>query len=102
MADLSIDEAKAKQWIQDVNDEINSVEAILQKVTAASVAIPGEDDSIMNGIEGLCKTLSSFWDNMCKGFRTAENKLEELVNLIGKTGQELMDDIGTLKARIGK
>ena len=89
MADITIKEAQAKQWVEDVNDEIESVRVILQKVTAASIAVPGEDDTIMNGIESTCRNLESAWKSMFDRFKQTSSKMMQLIDLIAREAREL-------------
>ena len=50
MYDLNIDEARAKMWIDDVNNEITIVKDLLTKVSTVSTTTPQEEDDIMKGI----------------------------------------------------
>lgn len=89
MADISIKEAQAKQWVDEVNAEIDRVKVILQKVTEASIAVPGEDDTIMNGIESTCRNLENAWKSMFDRFKQASGKMMELIELLAREAREL-------------
>ena len=67
--DLSIDQARAEKWKNDVDVEIERVQELLKKVAAIQMTIPGDDDPIMQGITNVCENLESFWTSMIKGFR---------------------------------
>ena len=101
MADISIEEAKAQQWILDVKNELASVEMILKKVSTACATVPGEDDDIMKGIVSTAETLRGFWDQMCSGFQSATKLIQEAISKIGTTAGEVVDDINNVKSRIG-
>lgn len=101
MADISIDEAKAKQWILDVKNELSSVETVLKNVTTACTTVPGEDDDIMKGIVSTGETLRSFWDQMCNGFKSATDFISESITKIGTTAGAVIQDINTVKSKIG-
>lgn len=101
MADISIDEAKAKVWIDDVKSEITEVEGVLKKVTTAVTTAPGEDDDIMQGIESTCQVLSDFWTRMCQGFKSAGSAMTETIERIQKSGQEVIGDINNVKSKVG-
>ena len=45
--DLSIDQARAEKWKNDVDVEIERVQELLKKVAAIQMTIPGDDDPIM-------------------------------------------------------
>lgn len=101
MKDLSIDEARAKQWMQDVDQEIEEVEALLKLVSQARSSIPGEDDTIMEGIISTCEALNDFWTQMCNGFKSASKSLTSVIENIGKAASNVVNDINTVKSRIG-
>ena len=101
MADISIEEAKAKQWILDVKNELSSVETVLRNVTTACVTVPGEDDDIMKGIVSTGETLKNFWDQMCNGFKNATDLISKSIDKIGATAGEVVQDINTVKSKIG-
>jgi archaellum component FlaC len=101
MADISIEQEKAKQWMADVKNELELVEALLKTVTAASTTVPGDDDVIMQGVEKTCETLTQFWNTMCEGFKSASSLLEEAINKIGQVADEVIEDINTVRGKIG-
>ena len=101
MADISIDEAKAKIWMDDVRNEINAVEAILKKVNGALTTVAGDDDSIMQGIYKVGTTMESVWTSMCNGFKSAHSILEEALTKLVSSAQNVIDDADTLKNSIG-
>lgn len=101
MADISIEEAKAKQWILDVKNELSLVEAVLRNVSTACTTIPGEDDDIMKGIVSTGEALREFWDQMCSGFKSATNLISDVITKIGTTAGEVVSDINSVKSRIG-
>lgn len=101
MADISIEQEKATQWIADVKSELELVEALLKKVATVSTTVAGDDDVIMQGIENTFQTLSNFWDNMCDGFKSATDYLSQGIKMIGQAASEVVDDINTVKSKIG-
>ena len=96
MADISIKEAQAKQWISEVNDEVETVRGILKKVATESVAVPGEDDAIMNGIEKTCKLLDNAWNSMIDKFRKAGGEIGNVVDILASAAGELADAAGQI------
>lgn len=102
MADISIEEAKAQQWILDVKNELSLVEKVLNHVTTTCATIPGEDDDIMKGIESAANSLNSFWGQMCSGFKSATNEISKAIKEIGTKTNEVMSDLSDVKSRIGK
>lgn len=101
MKDISIDEARAKMWIQEVDEEIRDVEALLRKINQAASSIPGEDDDIMKGIEATCNTLNDFWTKMCNGFKSAGKSLTSVIDSLGKAASSVIEDINAVKSKIG-
>ena len=102
MMDMSIDEAKAKIWIDDVNAEISAVRTLLRKVNNANSTIAGVDDSIMDGIYTVGTALESAWTKMCNSFDEAQSKLVEAVAKIGKTVSGVLENVDSVKARVGQ
>lgn len=101
MADISIERDKATSWMNDVKQELELVEQLLQKVSASTSTTPGEDDVIMKGIEKTCQSLSDFWKNMCGGFKSASNLLDNALKNLSSTVEDVIDDITNVKAKIG-
>jgi len=101
MADISIDEAKAKIWMEDVNSELAAVESILKKVNGALTTVAGSDDSIMNGIYKVGTTMESAWNTMCTNFKSAQSKLAEAISKIVSSAQNVINDADALKYKIG-
>lgn len=101
MADISLKEEMARQWIQDVNNEITQVESLLKTIAQAASTIPGEDDDIMKGIESTCNTLQNFWNQMCSGFKKTGSLISEAIQRIGKAADEVVKDVQNVQKRIG-
>lgn len=100
MADISIDEAKAKIWMEDVNAELYAVEIILKNVNTSLTTVAGQDDTIMNGIYNVGKALESAWTTMTSNFKTAQNKIKQAITEIIASAQNVIDDIDVLKSKI--
>lgn len=102
MADISIDEAKAKIWMDDVNSELNAVESILRKVNGALTTVAGSDDSIMNGIYKVGVAMENAWAIMCNNFKSAQSKVAEAISKIVVSAQNVIDDADALRTKIGQ
>ena len=102
MADISIEEAKAQQWILDVKNELNSVENLLTKIANTCQTIPGDDDDIMKGIEKTATNLNNVWNQMTSGFKNATNEISKAIKEIEKKADEVMSDLNDVNSRIGK
>lgn len=101
MYDLNIDEARAKMWIDDVNNEITIVKDLLTKVSTVSTTTPQEEDDIMKGIASTCTTMRYFWDKMCDGFGKTINLLKDAVtNMVNATNQAV-EDAKTVENKVG-
>lgn len=99
--DVSVDTAKARHWITEVNNELQQVETLLKEVAKASTTIPGEDDPIMKGIETACNKLTDFWNGMVSGFKRTGSLLNEAVDIIEKGGGKVVESISQVISRIG-
>lgn len=100
MADISIDEAKAKLWVDDVNAELDAVKEILNRVEESLSTVAGDEDSIMEGIYQVGKAMERVWNEMCNRFRTAQGMLSEGISKIVKATANVLDDAGNLRSSI--
>lgn len=93
MADkIKLDEMRAKLWIQDVNTEIELVEGVLKKVTAAMTEVPGEDDPIYKGIKKIGNTLTEVWNNTIMTFKKSGSAIKDTIDKVSKAAQELAEE----------
>lgn len=102
MADISIDEAKAKIWLDDVNAEIDAVEGILKKVNSSVTTPAGSDDSIMKGIEKIGVAMENAWTAMCNHFKQSQSKLKEAIDMIVRSAQTVIDDADSVKSKVNQ
>ena len=100
MADINIDEAKAKIWIGDVESEIDNVEKLIKKINGAVSEAAGEDDTIMQGIYKVGTTMEETWTVMCDGLKEATVQINNALTKIFTQAQEVLEDIDTLKNKI--
>lgn len=84
--DLSIDEARARQWIQDVYSEVNSVELVLAKIVKAQQEMPGDGDSVIAAIDKTAETCNTVWKTMIKAFKESCGFIEEAIMRYAKAG----------------
>jgi archaellum component FlaC len=78
--DISIDEARAQAWINDVNAEILQVEDILQKVDNELTTVADEEDPIMSGIATFGREMADVNENMVREFKSAMDTVQEAVD----------------------
>ena len=102
MVDISIDEAKAKIWLDDVNAELEAVERILSKVTQSFTSPAGNDDSIMDGIYKVGTTMETAWNELGKAFTSALSTLKEVVKRLVVEGSKVIDDASQLEKRVNR
>lgn len=100
MADISIEEARAKIWLMDVERELNSVQEVLDKVSKVLTTVAGSDDTIMQGLYKVGETMESVWGSLCKNFNEAHHNVSEAVKLVISTAQDVVDDVDVLKGKI--
>lgn len=101
MADISIDEARAQQWILDVRNELALVEQVLEKVSKACTTTPAETDDILKGIAKTGEDLNSHWNQMCSNFQKATSNIENAIKKIGKNANDVISDINSVRSKIG-
>lgn len=98
--DLSIDEAKAKMWMDDVNSELTAVRSLLKKVNTTNAEVVGSDDTIMQGIYNVGVAMGNAWDNMCNVFDDVQEKVAKGVSKIGETVQEVVEHVDSVRKKI--
>ena len=99
--DLNIDEARARIWIADVENEIRIVKELLTKVSTASTTTPQEDDDIMKGIAATCSTMRSFWDKMCNGFAGMVKNITQSFEKMSASTNEVVSDVNDVRNKVG-
>jgi len=100
MADLSFNEEKARQWEIDVLHEIDLVNEELAKVNTESEIVPGEDDTIFQGILRCNEEMQNGWNRLLEGFRSATEKVGNAINKIIETIGKARDDVDALTTRM--
>lgn len=97
MADLSIDEAKAKMWVDDVAAELKDVEVILKNVSGSLTTPIVAEDTIMQGIYNVGTSMENAWTTLCNEFVESTGKIAEAVSQIGKAVIDIVDVLTGLK-----
>ena len=97
---ISIDEAKAQQWILDVQNELRLVETVLSKVAEAQQTIPESNDEIMKSIVATFETLNKKWTDMCSGFNEATGIIGNVIQKIGTAAEDVLSDINGVRSNI--
>lgn len=100
-ADLSIDEARAQIWINDVNSELELVRGVLKKTNTAITTIPTEDDTIFQGIRKVGQTLGNVWDKVCNAFDQSKDFIGKAIQNAATAGQELAEGAQSLATKFG-
>ena len=100
MADISIEEAKAKIWMDDVKNELVAVEAILKKVNSSLMTTAETDDSIMKGIYKVGTAMETAWSKMCGNFKNAQKNLSDAISKIVISVDSVVQDAEALKNTI--
>lgn len=102
MANLSIDEARAKAWIEEVNSELKMVTEITDKMTEVILSDPAKDDSIIKTFVGWGEKLNNCWSNISKGYRTCGDIMVSTINKIVTAVQEKLAQLEELANRVGQ
>ncbi len=77
--DVDFDVAAASSWKVEVECELGKVEQVLNEVAEQCTTIPGEQDTIMKGIEETGRFMREQWNNLCSGFQQMCAKFGELI-----------------------
>ena len=96
---MSIDEARAKVWLDDVNHELQAVRALLKKVQTANTEVAGSDDTIMEGIYQVGVAMDNAWSQMCNIFDEVQEKLNSTIAKIREAVREKVEEITALKGK---
>ncbi len=100
MADISIEEARAKIWLMDVERELDAVQDVLDKVSKVLTTVVGSDDTIMQGLYKVGETMESVWGTLCKNFKEAHHNVSEAVKIVVGAAQDVVEDVEVLKGKI--
>ena len=97
--DISIDEAKARIWMADVNAELEDVKYLLRKVNEATSDVAGSDDTIMEGIYKVGVAMGDAWNKMCSLFDQANSKISEGISKLDQTVQNVVEKVEAIRAK---
>ena len=100
MADISIEVVKAQNWIKRVKEEIGITERTLGEVRTLCSSPVGEDDTIVMCLEESGKMMEDAWSQTTGTFKKAWNLLEEGIDKLAQSGQEIQEGFESLKAEI--
>lgn len=101
MDKIKFEEAQAKMWISDVKNEIDIVEGILKKTNECLTSVPGDDDTVYQGIRKIGATLTSVWGKMVGGFREASDLVKSSIEKWSNAGNELSQQGEDLNRKLG-
>jgi len=102
MANLSIDEAKAKAWIEDVKNELEEVRVITKNLTEVITSDPAQDDAVIKVFLGWGEKLNNCWTTMATGYRTCGEIMTGTINKIVTAVREKMAQLEELASRVGQ
>ena len=100
-ADIKIDEARARMWMDDVNNELELVQSVLNKTHTAIQTIPTDDDTIFQGIRKAGSTLATAWEKVCNCFRESRGLVGNAISHAATAAEELSAGINSLIAKFG-
>ena len=100
--DISLDQAKAITWINDVEVEFIRVKGILDRVNSICEDVPATDmdDPIISGIDKTSQLCNGAWTALNKVFKTSTNNLKSAMDLIGNAVQGIGTQIENFKSTI--
>ena len=101
MADVSINEMKAKVWIQEVQNELALVNNVMRGVDETLSRIPTEGDTITENLEKIGKAMEDICQRLNNGFTEIGKKISTAISNAHKVGTKVVDEIGTARAKIG-
>lgn len=101
LADLSIDEARAQLWINDVENEIELVRGVLKKTETAIITIPTEDDTIFQGIRKAGQALENAWAKACNAYGDSKDFIRKAIQNATNAGRELAEGAQNLASKFG-
>ena len=81
--DVDFDVALARNWKADVENELAQVKKVLMHVATECQTNPGEDDTIMQGIQAVGDALNAAWTGIFDGFQKIFDFFADLI-----TGRE--------------
>lgn len=99
---ISIDQGRAKNWVFDVETEVELVETLLKDVTnnlVTPVATAG--DTFMDSIKGIASKLTDVWSRLCNAYRSSTKSLQEAVEHYAKAASTVKQEAEESKSRIG-
>ena len=93
MASRMLDEAKAKAWMIEVDDEVDAVDRLLEDVEKELETNPHEDDTILNLLREVGGGFGGAWKELIMNFRntseTTKNIIARMSEGVNKTLEEI-------------
>ncbi len=93
MASRMLDEAKAKAWMIEVDDEVDAVDRLLEDVEKELETNPHEDDTILNLLREVGSGFGGAWKELIMNFRntseTTKNIIARMSEGVTKTLEEI-------------
>lgn len=90
---MTIDEAKADAWIEEVETQVQLAEEILQDISRDCYSDPADGDTILEGIQNVAKTAETVWSNVNSAFNTVTKNLKDTLSAIKNAVEKATEKI---------
>lgn len=101
MEKISLDEARALLWHEEVQNELKLVTEINNKVAACVLALQEDDDPLIHVLHGIGEKIENYGNALGKAFSSAMDDLKKGIEKLKNTHRDLTSAAETLKSQIG-
>ena len=101
MEKISLDEARALLWHEEVQNELKLVTEINSKVAACVLALQEDDDPLIHVLHSIGEKIENYGNILSKTFSNAMDDLKSGIDKLKKAHEDLTADAEVTKSKIG-
>lgn len=101
MEKISLDEARALIWHEEVDNELKQVSELNKQVAICVKELQDDDDPLVHVLKGIGEKIESYGNALGKNFAIAMESLKAGIQKYKEVHENLTQEAETLKSNIG-